>query len=94
MCFAQQIHARSVDYFLFPYENVYVGLFRTRNMQTAHKDEFYFWAVLAVSVQTQEWSQPLTEHSAFLPQEFSLFSGLREGKKSLQEIQNAAKCCH
>lgn len=27
MCFALQIHARSVDYFLLPYENVYVGLF-------------------------------------------------------------------
>lgn len=26
MCFALQIHARSVDYFLLPYENVYVGL--------------------------------------------------------------------
>lgn len=27
MCFALQIHARSVGYFLLPYENVYVGLF-------------------------------------------------------------------
>lgn len=26
MCFALQIHARSIDYFLLPYENVYVGL--------------------------------------------------------------------
>lgn len=27
MCFALQIHARAVDFFLLPYENVYVGLF-------------------------------------------------------------------
>lgn len=26
MCFALQIHARSVDYFLLPYENVYLSL--------------------------------------------------------------------
>lgn len=26
MCFALQIHARSVDYFFLPYENVYLGL--------------------------------------------------------------------
>lgn len=26
MCFVLQIHARSVDYFLLPYENVYVDL--------------------------------------------------------------------
>lgn len=26
MCFALQIHARSIDCFLLPYENVYVGL--------------------------------------------------------------------
>lgn len=54
MCFAQQIRARSVDYFLLPYENVYVGPYRAWNMQTAHKDKCYFWAVLAFSVGTQE----------------------------------------
>lgn len=26
MCFALQIHARPIDSFLLPYENVYVGL--------------------------------------------------------------------
>lgn len=48
----QQIHARSVDYFLLPYENVHVGLFfNTLSLQIAHKDKFS--VVLAVSLKTQ-----------------------------------------
>lgn len=71
MCFALQIHARSVDHFLLLYENVYVGL-SEYFVNSSRRQILLLGSAWQPCSKTQSWSQPFTKLREFLPQEISL----------------------
>lgn len=95
MCFALQIHARPIDYFLLPYENVYVGLSEYFDFANSSRRQILLLDSTGSLAQNSVMISAFHKaQGVFPPENLSsfVFSGFKESEIVLQQFQKAAKC--